>query len=703
MSPTPPHTDKLTALIDRATTGFDRTATCLLYDFANHKAYNRSFALKLLQCASGSSGEKWETRSLAALMLENQLLKLPLFSIEEHCIILSELGLIDLPTSRVGHGPAQLSRSLLSEGYAATDPAPLIAELHARLSRLIRVQSRVNGPCITSRALRDFIHVSRQECKLTLARYLWRPGEILARIAANTVRSRGVSDRFPATHPYMNSEAEHILSGLPDYEREIVRGLIDGSQVYWVSDATTSELNSLVEYPLGTVVLVAKPPGSNIEIELKRAGCRGARPLTVEFSHNGDEVPPSHRLYGGSMGSGLRWDAGSAALLGKLFRAVTGEEAPISRAVAITTVYTVPTPNGEQHVLNYFTEPGVFGNAGFGKMRSAMGESISAFNREDTFGAPRAAGDLGLTSQFLSQVAPSQAILVGTSSFRLDRVALYLSNRGAAEYFQALGRRYSRDDARRLAEDVLEEALGVLVTPRVRYASHRQYVRAALQLTPNRARADAVFLSLMNQIGQFWGTLIGARGFSNGESFVARNVGLRSVWENGDWRVKIIFMDHDGLNLIGRQAHSFHPLNTIGGMMLDHIHIFGKKRGRRRIKGEVGLLEEIYRPNETVRRKGRSILRRTVRDAYQKTIRAIDSDPEVQRFFQRSFVERIRDWDQIVGEFLTTGGDSQAFERWKKRTRRFLEKRRYTNRLIEVHLRAVERHSGFLRRQRFLY
>ncbi|HEU4387008.1 MAG TPA: hypothetical protein VFV34_04380 [Blastocatellia bacterium] len=679
-----------------------RRATKLLAAFFSHKTYDREFALRLLRSARGDSGEPWALRRLAVLMLENQILSLPGSDTAEHCVILRELRLVEAGSNGEREGSGQLSPSLLHESYGANDLASFIFNLRERLSRLNRIHSKINSGA-TLNGLADFIHVSRQECKLTLGRYIWEPAEVVARIAAKTVMSRGVSDRFPATHPYMNEEAERILSRLPQYEREIIRLLSKGNRIYWVADSTPSELNSVIEYPLGTVVLVAKPPGSDVEIELKRAGSRGPRPMTVEFSRNGDDVPPSHRLYGGSMGSLLRWEAGSAALLSKLYNAVHGEEAPTSRTVAISTVYGVPTPRGEQHVLRYFTNSGAFGESGFRSMRAAMERSIPAFNQEETFSAPRAAGDLGLTSQFLSQVAPSQAILVGTTSFRLDRVALYLSERGPAEYFKGIGRRYTRDDARRLADDVLEEVLGVLVRPQVRYARHRQYVREALRMKPNRVRADAVFLSLMNQIGRFWGTLIGARGFSNGESFVARNVGLRSVWEHGEWRVKIVFMDHDGLNLIGRSAHSFHPLNTVGGMILDHIHIFGKKRGKRSVKGEVGFLEEIYQPGDAARREGRLILRRAVRDAYHKTVRAIECNPAVHTLFQSSFVERIRDWDRIVVEFLATDGDPQALQKWKSHTRRFLKGKRYTDRLIEIHFCAIERHGGFLRRQRSLY
>ena len=87
--------------------------------------------------------------------------------------------------------------------------------------------------------------------------------------------------------------------------------LCQGPKIYWVSDATSSRINSLVEYPLTTVVLVIKPPGSELEFELKRAGRKGDNPFTVVFRRPGYRVAPSHRLDGGSMQWLLRYEARS--------------------------------------------------------------------------------------------------------------------------------------------------------------------------------------------------------------------------------------------------------------------------------------------------------------------------------------------------------------------------------------------------------
>ena len=177
-----------------------------------------------------------------------------------------------------------------------------------------------------------------------------------------------------------------------------------------------------------------------------------------------------------------------------------------------------------------------------------MAAAVASFKAEGYLRMPDMPTDLGLTAQFISIVSPGQAIINGTSSFRLDRLASYLSNDGAQRYFEeGLKAGYSTDDMRRFADSILEEVLGVYQPPDVRSRSYQRYLAAAFTVPENRAQADSVYLSLLEEIGTVWGTLMGVKGYSKGESFVARNVGLRSVWDDGQWRVKIIFMDHDSV------------------------------------------------------------------------------------------------------------------------------------------------------------
>jgi hypothetical protein len=57
-----------------------------------------------------------------------------------------------------------------------------------------------------------------------------------------------------------------------------------------------------------------------------------------------------------------------------------------------------------------------------------MARSVEAFEEGDEpMDLP---GDLGLTVRFLKHLAPKQALISGTSSFRLDTLARYLSSEG---------------------------------------------------------------------------------------------------------------------------------------------------------------------------------------------------------------------------------------------------------------------------------
>lgn len=385
------------------------------------------------------------------------------------------------------------------------------------------------------------------------------------------------------------------------------------------------------------------------------------------------------------MGSSLKYEARSSSVLASLYRAVHGEEAPVSRSLVVRSIYEVPIDGRSEHICDYYTRERAFG-PGFPQARNAMRKVVDAF-REERTGPAELAGELGLTLQFLNFASPSQSILARTTSFRLDRVALYLSDDGPESYFrQGLGREPEPGEPKRLADEVLEEVLGVYTRPEVRYRDHGRYVKAALALPANRARADRTYLDLMRRIGTFWGTLYAAGGCSSGESFVARNVGLKSCWEGGRWRVRILFMDHDCLR-IGRDDQ-FLPEILLKGMSEDQRHI----------RGAAELLEEIYRVRSGVADAGQAALRSTARRSYRKARAAITRDPEVQPLFPRSFLRETGDWETVMKRLAAAGDNG-----WKESLRRLLARRRYEPSRIEPYLESVDRFSRFLTRQLFFH
>lgn len=673
-------------------------ALALFADFLPRRAYCREFASALVETARGA-GKPWEIRRLAALMLENQLLKLAADDLEEFDFLFARLGL----KSDAGEG-RELSEEVLKEGYTTTRLRDFVVEFRRRLERLARVHERLSAGRTSQRALRDFIRLSRCECKISVARYLFGPGEVVARVLTQLRTSRGIPDPDHARNAHVRAEASHAIKLLPRYEAEILKGLCEAQAIYWVAAATGSEINSLVEYPLTTVVLVVKPPGSHVEFEIKRAGKRRGPVLGVVYEHDGYTVPPPHRLDGGSMLTFLRNEASAGAALSSVYRRVHGREAAMSRMVSRRSIFAVPVGGGEETILEYFTRPELFGE-GFAEMRAAMKDCVYAFNQNDRANAIMLPGEYARAVHFLHHSTPGQAILCGTSSFRLDKVFRYLSEEGPDIYFtQGLGVRHTKDDARRLADEVLEEVLGHYTPPAVAYRGQRQYVAAAFAVAENRARADRAFLDALRHLGAYWGTMLAIRGYSWGESFAPRNVGLKSVWRGGRWQTRITFMDHDCLEVSGRVAKTFEPLRAYDGTATDARYIGGGFIRTREQQTAVYFLKKIYRPRRALAEEGGALLRESIRAAYHATqAAALNDSGDLRSLFNKVFVARLRDWDAVVASYLKMKSNGSDVEAWREAARRSLEGKGYGRGSVEEHLRAVEANSDFLERKSFLY
>lgn len=674
-------------------------------------AYDRNFSLSLIEQARGGSGESWEHRCLAVLLLENQLLKLAPQNWDEHDLLLTELGLkttigLDCP----------LDASLLQIGYTSTDLREFVPQLRRRLSRFERIHRRFNESPRPPEALDDFLHLASRECNLTLARWLFTADEVADRILQRVRTSKGLPDLVEPDHPFLQPESGRLIERLPGFEARLLQRLLEGSRIFWTSQTVPSEINSLLEHPLGAVVLTVKPPGGHLELEIKRTGFRGQRPLSAAFARDGCQLAKAHRLDGGSFGHLLRFEAGASSLLSLIYRLVHGREAPIGRFTALRSIQTIPSQSGNRFLIEYLSDEEVFGE-GFESMRGSLETAVQAFIQEKGWDGPDLDTPMGRTAQFLSFTGPGQAILAGTTSFRLDRLTAYLSPEGPHIYFQqGLGIEPDPQQARRFANEVLDEVLGVLTPPDIPYEDHAQYVKAALDLPANRQRADAFCLSAFEEMGRLWGTLLAVGGYSGGESFVARNVGLRTCWEEGRWQVRILFMDHDNLHINGNLHPNFRPAKALQGMFLDWKAILGgslqggwlpeERPALQHLKGEAGYLEEIYRPSPAVKEQARATFERFLEDARRKTRKGLKSCPQLSGLFPRFFVENLDDWDVTAQEsvqlFSRSYADSQQrqtlIERWRKRTKNRLAAKGYPEDLIQEYIETASRHLPLLQR-----
>ena len=242
--------------------------------------------------------------------------------------------------------------------------------------------------------------------------------------------------------------------------------------------------------------------------------------------------------------------------------------------------------------------------------------------------------------------------------------------------------------------------LGVYRPPEVSYQSYQNYVDAALSVASNRARADEVYLSLVQQIGKLWGTVLAARGYSRGESFVARNVGLKSFWSGGEWKVKIIFMDHDALVIPGPQTKNFHAHGTLPSMAVDERYIWGKSNAKRFATSEVGYLQSIYRPARRVCVQGEALALRALKHAYRKTQNELVTNPRMEKLFNRVFIKRLLDWDTLVSGYLQKNSSNVA---WKKKMRRMMAAKGYKRRAFDSYMEIIEKNRDFIKRYAFLF
>ena len=477
-----------------------------------------------------------------------------------------------------------------------------------------------------------------------------------------------------------------------------------------MADQTPARLNSLVEYPNGTAVLAVKPPGSTVEIEIKQVGRRRDRPLDVVFARDGRPVPVSHRLDGGSVEHSLQWEASQVARLTKIYREIHGVDPPISHIVCLNYINAVPTgPQTTAHIIEYFQLLLESRDANHPGTKCELERAIAAYSQERPDVGPVLEGEIGLIVRFIEHTSPTQAVLVGTSSVRLDRLAQYLSPDGFSQYIKELpGPKGTRlgaapEEARRFADTLLEEVLGTYRPPETRSPNYARYVAAALSAPQNRARADRVHVALAEQLGAFWGTLLGIKVFTNGESFVARNVGIKRSWRQGRWQVSLIFMDHDDLHFADQVAASFHPGRVIPGMMRDETHTAFDARGR---PGPVTILDHlgaIYRSDAPTCRRAKAAMRRTMRRAYRKVQNHWRADLSLGGAFSHAFGNASRAWDRAVAAYVVHRERGSGDAAWQRAVMKVLRRAGVECSNFDLYLESLVQFSPFLERHAFLY
>src|SRR5690349_691918 len=107
-------------------------ANDLLDEFLGQRTFQQSFCARLLELAR-QRRVRWETRCLAVLMLEHQVLKLRPDNLAAFDYLFAELKL------KAPGVENKLTAAVLKEGYSTTELRPFIVEFQRRLARLSRV------------------------------------------------------------------------------------------------------------------------------------------------------------------------------------------------------------------------------------------------------------------------------------------------------------------------------------------------------------------------------------------------------------------------------------------------------------------------------------------------------------------------------------------------------------------------------------
>jgi hypothetical protein len=189
------------------------------------------------------------------------------------------------------------------------------------------------------------------------------------------------------------------------------------------------------------------------------------------------------------------------------------------------------------------------------------------------------------------------------------------------------------------------------------------------------------------------------RGYANGESFVARNVGLKSVWEKGDWQVHPVFMDHDDLQLPKSDSRYLSASSVWNGTQKDARHILGDHNLGGFQRGEIPLLQSIYRVSSDVSRTGQKLFDAVLAASYRRTQTAMRAKPAMRALFHETFIEHIGDWDHAVTLFLRSPDGAS----WEPAAKAFLAARGHSEKQVDDTVGAIKRHSAFLHQLASLY
>jgi hypothetical protein len=595
-------------------------------------AHDRARAIELAQVANDRHGSSWQTRCVAADLLGVELRRIAPDDEAEFRWWFAALGLCSSPDAEL------LDTDVLRQGYSTSELAPFVREFRLRLAW--------GAPNLLTNDDDDddettWLERAEQPCRIPLARYLISAEDVVAQILAQLLTSEGIEEAGVG--------GRAVEATLPHHEAAIISGLRLPGRVFWLAPNTPRRINGLVEHPHGTAAVVIKPPGSTLELEIKRVGLGAARPLDVILRRDAKDVPGPHRFQGVCLGRLLNFEVYASARLQRVREAVWGDRAS-PRFLVVNRIVRVARAGGTASLVDHLTDPQVWPPAALERLTTDVRAATDAFLSEHGQGGiafaagpgraiQRLPGMLGAAAELVALTRPSQGVLVGTCAHRLDQLARLLAVDGL-EPALALELGLDTPDAVRCMNDtLLRETIADYEPPPGELSDASPIAFLAAARAHNRVRIERVFLQLVAELGRMFACLVALRGYSKGESFVARNVGLRAVWEAGEARVRMIFMDHDDLHLPSPR-HRFDILDVLGGLRLDHMFAFGAPDATT----SFAKLCEIYGCDAQLRLRGLEHLHGSARQAYAHTRACLRSDALLAHEFQSPRDEDLDTW-----------------------------------------------------------
>jgi hypothetical protein len=163
-------------------------------------------------------------------------------------------------------------------------------------------------------------------------------------------------------------------------------------------------------------------------------------------------------------------------------------------------------------------------------------------------------------------------------------------------------------------------------------------------------------------------------------------------------------MDHDNLRIPDEDEESFWPHPAFRASVLDESFLCANPGRPKQIEGSsLWCLEEMYQVDTLTRAKSKDYLHRAMEKGYKQTRHGMDHDPRVQRFFSKSYIRHMHDWDVIVSDYLTICDSPGKVADWKNRTETYLSSRNYSEEVLANYLKGVEKHDDVVKRYAFLY